>query len=294
MFVVPRAAVHFHWMAMAALALGCMALGLVQVERGMAALKRLRNRLALVRDGREARIAGEYPSEVQPLVDEVNALLDQRERAIARARSSAGDLAHGLKTPLAVLSQVVAGAAPELHKTAVVAQQVDRMRRQIDYHLARARAAASGPGPAVRSPVQASVEALCRTLAALHGDRRLTFDVAVDSRHAVRVGREDLDEMLGNLLDNACKWTRTRVAVRSAQTGVMVDVTIDDDGPGIAADLREAVLQRGIRADEAAPGSGLGLAIVRELAEQHQGAVALTESPAGGARARLTLPSAAP
>jgi len=290
-FVVQRRNAHFHVFAMFVLALGCMALGLVQVELGMAALKRLRERLTLVLEGREARIAGSYPAEVQPLVDEVNDLLEQRERAIARAQSRAGDLAHGLKTPLAVLSQLAGGAAPGSELAGAVAHQVDRMRRQIDYHLAHARAAASGADSGAQSSIRAALEALCRTLAALYVDRRLAFDVSVDAGHAVRVQREDLDEMLGNLLDNACKWARSRVQVRSARDGASVEVTIDDDGPGIEAAMRNAVLQRGTRADEAAPGSGLGLAIVRDLVELYGGSIALGPSSTGGLQARLQLPS---
>jgi signal transduction histidine kinase len=287
MMVGRRGALHL--VAMFALAIGAMALGIVQVERGMASLKRLRARLSMVTNGREGRIAGDYPAEVQPLVDELNGLLEQREKAVARAHARAGDLAHGLKTPLAVLSQAAEREGGAL--AGAVAQQVDRMRRQIDYHLAHARAAASGPAGA-RCAVGGSVDALNRTLATLYADRQIAFSTDLDVGDAVRVQREDLDEMLGNLLDNACKWARSRVEVRSARRGSSIDITIDDDGPGIAAEMRGAVLQRGIRADEAAPGSGLGLAIVRDLAELHGGRIALEPSPAGGVRARLTLPAA--
>ena len=140
------------------------------------------------------------------------------------------------------------------------------MRRQVDYHLAHARAAASGAALHTRSPVAVSVDGLTRTMRRLHAQRGLTIDARVDPAHAFRGRREDLDEMLGNLLDNACKWAATRVAIESAVEGERLIVTIDDDGPGLEASMREAVLQRGVRADEAAPGSGLGLAIVRELA----------------------------
>ena len=125
----------------------------------------------------------------------------------------------------------------------------------------------------------------------LHAGRGLIIDVAIDPQHAVRAGREDLDEMLGNVLDNACKWARSRVAVRSASTGSAIVITVDDDGPGLEPSMRDAVLQRGVRADEAAPGSGLGLAIVRDLAGLYGGSIALGESPSGGLQARLQLPS---
>src|SRR5216684_329250 len=165
--------------------------------------------------------------------------------------------------------------------------QLDRMRRQIDYHLAHARAAASGSTLGARSSVLESASALARTLLRLHADRGLTIDVHVDAAHAVQVQREDLDEMLGNLLDNACKFARSRVVITSSLNGSSVLITIDDDGPGLDPTLRDTVLQRGVRADEAAPGSGLGLAIVRELAELYGGSIGLERSPEGGVRAGL-------
>ena len=281
--------------AMVLIAMVLMLAGLAQVRRGVSPLERLRERLAAVRDGRDRRLAGSYPSEVQPLVDDLNALLDDRERAVERALGTAGDLAHGLKTPLAVLSQEAEGAAAAGHRelAATLGQQVERMRRQVEYHLAHARAGASaGAAPGVRCPIAESAEALARTLRRLYAERGLAIEVDVPPEHAVRSRREDLDEMLGNLLDNACKWARSRVAVASSQDGGSVAITVDDDGPGLPRALRESVLQRGVRADEAAPGSGLGLAIVRDLAELYGGSIALEDSPAGGLRARLRLPPA--
>jgi signal transduction histidine kinase len=271
----------------------CMMWGILQVRKGFAPVDRLRARLAEVRDGRVARVQGDYPAEVQPLVDDLNALLDHRDRAIGRAQAKAGDLAHGLKTPLAVLAQEAerASAAGQRELACVIEQQVERMRRQMDYHLAQARAAASGAASTTRSPVRASADGLARTLLRLHADRGLAIDVRVHSDHTVRVQREDLDEMLGNLVDNACQWTRSRVAIESVQDSGTVVITVDDDGPGVAAEMRDQVLRRGVRADEAAPGSGFGLAIVRDLAELYGGSIALTAAPGGGLRARLTLPS---
>ena len=270
----------------------CMVVGFVHFRKGISPMQALRSRLGGVREGRERRVEGRYPSEVQPLVDDLNALLDHRERTIARAIAKAGDLAHGLKTPLAVLAQEAerAESAGQLDVADAIRQQVDRMRRQIDYHLAQARAAASGAAPGASCAVVASSEALARTLRRLYADRPLAIDQNVPPEHAVRCQREDLDEMLGNLLDNACKWSRSRVSIESAQADGRIVVTVDDDGPGIPAAMREAVLQRGVRADEAAPGTGLGLAIVRDLAELYGGSIALADSPLGGLRASLKLP----
>ena len=269
-----------------------MLAGLSGLRSGLSPFRRLRTRLAAMRDGREARVDGHYPTEVQPLVNDLNALLDDRERSVARARAKAGDLAHGLKTPLAVLWHEAerAEAAGHHEVAAVVSQQVERMRRQIDYHLAHARAAASGAAPGARCSVLASAEGLARTLLRLHADRGLAITVSVPSDISVRCQREDLDEMLGNLLDNACKWAKSRVTLASSPTGGDVLITVDDDGPGLPPEMWEAVLQRGVRADEAAPGSGFGLAIVRELADVYGGSIALGRSADGGVSARLRLP----
>ena len=282
-----------HTVALAVLATVCLVAGVWQTRRGLSAISQLRARLAAVHEGRAPRVEGTYPSEVQPLVNDLNALLDHQEQTVRRAQAKAGDLAHGLKTPLAVLSQEAerAGAAGHADMADSIGHEVDRMRRQIDYHLAHARAAASGATPGARSSVKESADGLARTMLRLHASRALAVDVRVSADHAVRGQREDLDEMLGNLLENACTWARSRVTVESSAVEGGIVITVDDDGPGLAPSMREAVLQRGVRADEAAPGSGLGLAIVRDLAELYGGSIALDRSPEGGLRARLQLPS---
>jgi signal transduction histidine kinase len=303
---------HSTMISLAALAF--MAAGLSQVRRGLSPFDQLRERLSAVREGRERRIEGSYPNEVQPLVNDLNALLDDRERMVTRALAKAGDLAHGLKTPLAVLAQESsrAEAAGHADLAAEIGAQVDRMSRQVEYHLAHARAAVSGATPGARCSVAESADGLARTLLRLHADRGLTIDVEVSPEHSIKGRREDLDEMLGNLLDNACKWARTRVTISSSSssasaTASTIVILVDDDGPGLDPSLREAVLQRGVRADESprmpgaggaagasgvSIGSGFGLAIVRDLAELYHGSISLAESPHGGVRARLELPSA--
>jgi signal transduction histidine kinase len=219
-------------------------------------------------------------------------LLDDRERSVSRALTTAGDLAHGLKTPLALLAQeahhIKTSGQPKL--ASAIEQQIQRMGRQIDYHLARSRAAASGKDTNAHCAVLESVDGLVRTLTRLHADRGLAVRLNVASSHTVRAQREDFDEMLGNLLDNAYKWAKTTVSVGSVEASSSVVITIEDDGAGLAFQHREKVLQRGVRADEAAPGSGLGLAIVRDLAELYGGTVSLSESCLGGLTARLELP----
>ena len=284
---------HATHIAMGLTAVAFLIGGLFLVQRALAPFRTLRAGLSSVRDGRSQGIEGEYPSEVQPLVNDLNALLDDRERAIARALTTAGDLAHGLKTPLAVLAQEAeqADAAGHHELAATLRQQVERMQRQIDYHLAQARATASArTAPGLRCAVLPSVEGLVRTMRRLYAERELAIDVDVSPAHEIRGRREDLDEMLGNLLDNACKWARSRVAVSSSIDDANVVIAVDDDGPGLDPSLRAQVLQRGVRADQRTGGSGLGLAIVSDLAELYGGSVTLETSPLGGTRARLQLP----
>lgn len=274
-------------------ALVLMIAGFLLFRGGVVPINQLRTRLAGVHDGRERRLEGRYPTEVQPLVDDLNALLDERERRVARAVAKAGDLAHGLKTPLAVVVRQADRARAAGQKTVADAidQEIERMRRQIDYHLAHARSAAASVSPTARASIATSAEGLTRALQQLHGARGLRIEISAPTVHAFRGQRQDLDEMLGNLLDNACKWTRHHVRLTSSKDGDRVVIDVDDDGPGIQASMRDAVLQRGVRADETAQGSGLGLAIVRDLAELYGGSISLHDSPMGGARARLTLPA---
>jgi signal transduction histidine kinase len=275
-------------------ALVFIAIGFVQVRRGLSPFDELRRRLAGVRDGRSRRLEGTYPTEVAPLVTDLNALLEHREGIVARALAKAGDLAHGLKTPLAVLAQEAehAEAAGQHELAAAIAEQVERMRRQMDYHLAQARAAASGAAPGTHCSIRESMEALARTLQRLHAERGLAIVVDAPADLSVRCEREDVDEMLGNLLDNGCRFATSRVAVAAARKGDWILITVDDDGPGLPSELRDRVLQRGVRADEAGTGSGFGLAIVRDLAELYGGSISLDDSPKGGLQARLKLPAA--
>jgi signal transduction histidine kinase len=267
--------------------------GAWQFRAGLTPFNRLRQQLLALRDGSRIRIEGTYPTEVQPLVNDLNSLLEHREQIVRRALAKAGDLAHGLKTPLAVLHQEADRAeATGQHETAsTITHQVERMRRQVDYHLAQARAAAPGKAPTAQCFLLPSVQGLTRTLLRIYADRGIAIDVDVSPDHSVRGQSEDLEEMLGNLLDNACKWAKSRVKIQSTKEAAAVLITVDDDGPGLPISMREQVLQRGTRADETAPGSGLGLAIVRDLADLYNGTIALSDSPLGGLRATLRLPS---
>lgn len=283
-----------HFSAMTLVAVGLLLAGLSQLRSILAPFRQLQGRLGAVREGREPRLEGDYPAEIQPLVTDLNALLDHRAQLVTRAIARSGDLAHGLKTPLAVLGQEAERLtdAGQFETAAIIGQQVERMRRQIDWHLAHARAAASGPAPGAATALRPSIDGLVRTLARLHADKGpgITADVPADL--AVRVQREDLEEMLGNLLDNACKWGRSRIEVTATRVDDAIAISIEDDGPGLAEGLRERVLQRGVRADEQAPGTGFGLAIVRDLAELHGGSIRLEGATTGGLHAVLRLPAA--
>jgi len=271
----------------------CMLGGIWQVRAGLSSFSRLRKQLSGVRDGSARRIEGTFPIEVQPLVNDLNSLLEHRERIVGRALAKAGDLAHGLKTPLAVLTHEAEEVEASGHQAtaASISFQVERMRRQVEYHLAHARAVTSGDLPGARCPVLPSVEGLTRTLHRIYSSRGLTIEVDVSPEHFVRGRREDLEEMLGNLLDNACKWSKSTVRIQSVEDKDAVILSVDDDGPGLVPSMREVLLQRGVRADEAASGSGLGLAIVRDLAELYEGTISLEDSPMGGLRARVCLPA---
>lgn len=289
----PRMRIAFYLHAMIAFALVFMGIGVIVFGSGLTPFSRLREKMTALRDGRERRIDGVYPTEIEPLIDDLNALLEHREEAVARALSKAGDLAHGLKTPLAVLSHEADRAEKDGHRevAAAIRQQVERMRRHVEMHLAQARAAGSAATLGAHASVAAAAESLARTLLRLHADRGIGIEVGVPVEHSVRCQREDLEEMLGNLLDNACKWAKSRVRITSSVDAGWMTIAVEDDGVGLPPSMREKVMQRGVRADESAPGSGLGLAIVRDLADIYGGSIALDGSSMGGLKATLRLPA---
>lgn len=284
-----------HFTLLGLVATGLLLAALVLVRSGLSPLHELRARLADLRAGRARRIEGQHPTEVQPLVEDLNAMLEDRERRVAHAQAKAGDLAHGLKTPLALLALEADKLRAAGHDAPAEAihEQIERMRGQIDHHLAQARAAAAGTLSDARCELSEAAHTLARTMLKLHAARPVAIDVRVAAPLMVRVQRQDLDEMLGNVLDNAARWAASRVVVDATSADGHVVVTVDDNGPGIAANLRESMLRRGVRADETKPGSGLGLAIVGDVAEVYGGTVELGASPLGGLRVSLRLPAAA-
>jgi signal transduction histidine kinase len=276
------------------LALGLIVAAALQVGVGLAPLARLRRTLGAVREGRARHLEGPFPSEIQPLADDLNALLDHEAAVVERARTQVGNLAHAIKTPLAVIAGAVAGpaAVDRAQVAETIGTQVALAQKQVDYYLARARAAAASGVPGIRSEVAPVIDGLTRTLAQLYRDRGLAIEANVAPGLHFRGEEQDLQEIVGNVLDNACKWAAARVTVHAATDGNALVVAVDDDGPGLAPELRERVFTRGARADEAVPGSGLGLAIVSDLVRLYRGDVTLSESPLGGLRVMLRLPKA--
>lgn len=282
------------WLALGALGAGLVIAAMVQVLVGLAPLQKLRAALGKVRSGEMQRLDGEFPAEIMPLVAEFNTVLAQNAEVVERARTQAGNLAHALKTPLSVLFN--AAQSPDTKDrelSGLVMDQVGIARRQVDYHLARAQAAASARIPGTRTPVSPIIEGLARTMRRIHADRQLILTAMPTSTSlSFRGEAQDLQEMLGNLLDNACKWASHRVEISTCSEDDQLRIVVDDDGAGLAVDQRDAVIRRGARADEEVPGSGLGLAIVDDLVRLYGGQIVLADSPLGGLRSVLVLPLA--
>ena len=281
------------WLALGLLGAGMAAAALVQVFVGLAPLRTLQDALGKIRSGEAQRLEGDFPVEVMPLIEEFNTVLAQNTEVVERARTQAGNLAHALKTPLSVLANAARSHAEQCPELAhLVADQVDIARRQVDYHLARAQAAAATRMPGAKTPLLPTIEGLARAMRRIHAERQIELTVRdFPASLSFRGEAQDLQEMLGNLLDNACKWAARNVELNVSSNGATLTITIDDDGAGLAADQRNAVIRRGVRADEQVPGSGLGLAIVDDLARLYGGQVALADSPLGGLRSVLTLPA---
>lgn len=282
------------WLALGLLAAGLILAALVQVFVGLAPLRTLRTALGKVRSGETQRLEGTFPDELAPLIDEFNSVLAQNAEVVERARTHAGNLAHALKTPLSVLANAAdsTGNAERSELARLVADQVAVAQRQVDYHLARAQVAANSRVPGAKTSLQPVVEGLARAMRRIHAERQLELIVRpFPESLSFRGEAQDLQEMLGNLIDNACKWANRQVEVSAQGNKMTLTITIDDDGPGLAVEKREAVIRRGVRADENVKGSGLGLAIVDDLARLYGGLLDLMDSPLGGLRVVLTLPA---
>ena len=272
-----------------ALGVGLLVLAALQTFYGLWPLRRVQKEVASIRSGEKTRIGQDFPTEIRPLTEEINQLLAHSEAQAEEARRHAGNLAHALKTPLTVITNAATARSPDLSDT--VCREALVMRRQVDHHLARARAIGRRAAAQSRVIVWESLEAVQRAVDRLH--EGVTVDIAGNHQAQVRVERQDLDEMLGNLVENAAKYGGGRVFVTVEPKAKMVDILIEDDGPGIPEDKRGELFARGARLDTTGkPGTGLGLAIVRDVAEIYGGSVRLEESEdLGGLLARLSLPA---
>ncbi|MEM1035730.1 MAG: ATP-binding protein [Pseudomonadota bacterium] len=273
--------------AMLALAGGtliAMALGL---RFALRPLNRVQADIGEVREGRMASLDGDYPSEVQPLTEELNKLLEHNRDVVDRARTHVGNLAHALKTPLAVLRNEAVG---ESLLDEVVKRQTETMKTNVDHYLRRAQAAARAETLGVRTPLQPAIERLTRTFNKLFGHDGKTISADNIPPVFLRIEQQDLEEMIGNLMENASKWARSRIEVSAepAENGQML-IHIDDDGKGLTQEERAEAIKRGVRLDESAPGTGLGLSIVADIAGMNGGGLTLSESPLGGLRATIAL-----
>ncbi|HMF24121.1 MAG TPA: sensor histidine kinase [Pseudolabrys sp.] len=268
-----------------------------QVRFGLAPLKRITDGLAAIRSGSAERLTGKFPEEIAPLARETNALIEANKEIVERARTHVGNLAHALKTPLSVMVNEATARGSELFAQKIL-EQADIMRDQVARHLERARLAARLTVVGSVTEVVPVVTALARTMEKIHRDKNLAIEVHADEQAQFHGERPDLEEMIGNLVDNACKWASSRVVIEVVRERPdplnerqIVRIMVDDDGRGLSPSEREQVAKRGQRLDETKPGSGLGLSIVVELAALYGGSLTLGTAPEGGVRAELVLPA---
>jgi signal transduction histidine kinase len=269
-----------------------------QVRFGLAPLKRISDAIADIRSGRAERLEGEFPVEIAPLARETNALIDANREIVERARTHVGNLAHAIKTPLSVIVNEATSHSSDPFAEKVL-EQADVMRDQVAHHLERARIAARVTIVGTVTEVGPVVDALRRTMEKIHRDRDVAIEVSAASSVMFRGERQDLEEMVGNLVDNACKWAASRVFIEILPNGATepgaaprLRILVDDDGRGLSEPERAQVSRRGQRLDESKPGSGLGLSIVTDLAGLYGGSLTLGRAPIGGLRAELLLPAA--
>jgi len=268
-----------------------------QVRFGLAPLKRISDSLAAIRSGSAERLAGKFPEEIAPLARETNALIDANREIVERARTHVGNLAHALKTPLSVMVNEASARGNDPFALKVM-EQADIMRDQVARHLERAHLAARLTVVGSITEVAPVVNALARTMEKIHREKTFVIEVHADEQARFRGEQPDLEEMIGNLVDNACKWASARVVIEvgrerpdPASANEVVRIVVDDDGRGLSPSEREQVAKRGRRMDETKPGSGLGLSIVVELASLYGGGLTLGTAPIGGLRAELVLPA---
>lgn len=284
--------------ALALVGAGLLAATLFQVRFGLFPLRQVERRLADIRSGDATRLEGNLPVEIVSLQAELNALLKSNEEIVERARTQVGNLAHGLKTPLAVLQNEARDEKSPF--AAKVLEQSEIMRDQVQHYLDRARMAARSGSMGRVTDVKAVSDGIARALVRIYRDKDLNFTVTVDEGTRFQGERQDLEEMLGNLMENAAKYGARRIEIvgkvtedrRQKPPVRRLTIAIEDDGPGLSDTQLTQPIQRGRRLDETKPGSGLGHSIVTDLAHSYRGSFRLYRSPHGGLGASLELPAA--
>ncbi|WP_300379352.1 sensor histidine kinase [Henriciella sp.] len=273
--------------SMSLLAAGTLIALWIGLRLALSPFDRVQAHISQVREGKRARLDGDYPVEVLPLTEELNKLLDNNRAIVERAQTHVGNLAHALKTPLAVLRNEATGNSS---LDDVVRRQTESMRANVDHYLKRAQAAARAEALGVRTEIAPVVDGLVRLLNRLFGDGGIEVVSSIKAGVYVRAEQQDLEEMLGNVMENACKWTKSRVEVstEAGENDTML-IHIDDNGDGLSADEMTSAVKRGVRLDETAPGTGLGLSIVADIAEMNGGRLSLSDSPLGGLRATIAV-----
>ncbi len=266
---------------------GVFAAMLLGIRYSLNPLSRLQADIARVREGEAQKLGGDYPSEVRPLTEELNKLIEHNREVVERARTHVGNLAHALKTPLAVLKNEAAG---QTQLDDVVRRQAAAMQTNVEHYLKRARMAARAETIGARTDVRPVIDGLARLLNRLFDARGIEVTVEGSTSAIFRGEQQDFEEMAGNLMENACKWAATEVKVVIADTPQGLTIEVQDDGQGLSAEEREAAMKRGVRLDETTPGTGLGLSIVKELAELHKGQLELGVAASGGLSATLRFP----
>ena len=291
-----RAFDYYLFGTFAALTIGLLLTTVFQVRFGLAPLKRISDAIADIRSGRAERLEGSFPVEIAPLARETNALIEANREIVERARTHVGNLAHAVKTPLSVIVNEATAHGADPFATKIL-EQASMMRDQVAHHLERARIAARPTIVATVTEVEPVIEALGRTMEKIH--RGIDIEVSAPAAAKFRGERQDFEEMVGNLVDNACKWARAQVSINvdvrastEPERQAMLHIVVDDDGKGLSPEERAQVSRRGKRLDESKPGSGLGLSIVVDLAALYGGRLTLDAAPLGGLRAELTLPAA--
>ncbi len=275
--------------ALIALGASLILAGAAQTGMALGPLNTLRSAFRAYRSGRDDRVRGRYPADIEPLVEDLNVLLERNGRILSRARRQAADLAHSLKTPAAILRNELAregGGDPE-----VIREALDRIDVQMARQMARARLAGPDAPRASSDPAEV-IGGLVKMFGRLSRDGRIAYAANIPEGHRLRVEIEDLEELFGNLLENASKFANSRVRVDAATTGEFMEILVNDDGPGIRPEDRAGVLQAGVRLDAKKPGSGLGLAIASDIVEVYGGELELGDSRLGGLLVRVRLPLA--